>query len=77
MKIALLEDNLDVAMQHLRNAVDKGYIIFNAIRTEPIYERLRQHPEWSEILAESNKRVDLQLEIYFKMVAEDKKAYLK
>ncbi len=76
MKIALLEDNLDVAMQHLRNAVDKGYIIFNAIRTEPTYERLRQHPEWSEILAESNKRVDLQLEIYFKMVAEDKKANL-
>ncbi len=74
--VATQKVNIDVAMQHLRKAVDKGYIIFNAIRTEPIYERLRQHPEWSEILAESNKRVVLQLEIYFKMVAEDKKANL-
>jgi len=74
MSIALYEDNLDFAIQHLKKAMDKGYIIGYNYRKEHIYMKLRQHPEWQAIFAESNRRAVIQREIYLKLVAEVEKA---
>ncbi len=73
MRIALLEDNFDLAIQHLKKAMDKGYILGSINSLNKIFTKIQQHPEWSEILEESNKRVVLQQKIYLKMLAEDEK----
>ncbi|MFT5451851.1 MAG: TolB-like protein/Tfp pilus assembly protein PilF [Enterobacterales bacterium] len=70
MTIAYLEQDIDKAILNLKKAMDKKYIINYYLKTVPMYKKLRQHPEWPAILAESDKRAAKQREIYLNLVAE-------
>jgi TolB-like protein/Tfp pilus assembly protein PilF len=70
MAIAYLEGDLEKAITSLKQAMKKQYIIEYYYKTLPMYKKLREHPEWSALLAESDKSAAEQREIYLKLVAQ-------
>ena len=76
MEISYLEEDIQKAMANLKKAMNKTYIIGNYYITNPMFKKLRQHPDWSALLEESDKRAAVQREIYLKLVAENDKTSL-
>ena len=76
MRIAYLEGDIQKAMANLKQAMDKKYIIDYDYKVEPMYKKLREHPDWPALLAESERRATIQREIYMKLVAEKDKSSL-
>ena len=72
MEIAVLDGDIDKAIVLLKNAMKKNYIVHNDYLKRTIYQKLRAHPEWPAIIAQSNKRASEQRDLYFKLIAEDK-----
>ncbi len=74
--IAFLEGDIDKVISNLKLAMDKNYILDIGYKIDPMYEKLRQHPEWPSLLEESDKRAAVQREIYLKLIAEKEKITL-
>jgi tetratricopeptide (TPR) repeat protein len=70
MEIAYLEGDLEKAIASLKQAMKKKYIIEAKYKGLKMYKKLREHPEWSTILLESDRRAAIQRELYLKLVAE-------
>lgn len=67
-----LMGDIDKAIAHLKASLDKGYLLGYRLLMMPMYQELRDHPEWPEILSINNQRKKIQADIYLKLVAEDK-----
>jgi TolB-like protein len=76
MEIAFLENDIDKAIEYLHIAMVNGYIIHYEYRDYPMYNSLREHPDWPALLAESDRRAAEQREIYLKLVAQEEKTSL-
>ena len=76
MEIAFLEGDSEKAITSLKNAMTSKYIISFKYKELAMYKKLREHPEWPALLAESDKRAAVQREIYLKLVAEGSKTSL-
>ena len=74
MEIAVLEGKTDEAVQYLKEAVKRGYILETPYIISPIYNKLREHSEWPAILIESNKKAEEQRLIYLDLVEKEKEA---
>jgi TolB-like protein/Flp pilus assembly protein TadD len=72
MEIAYLQGDIDRAISHLQNAMQQNYIVHFAYRINPIYKKLRAHPGWPAILAESNRRAAIQRDLYLKLSAKER-----
>jgi TolB-like protein/cytochrome c-type biogenesis protein CcmH/NrfG len=70
MEIAYLEGDIDKAIAALQQAMEQNYIVNFEYQVNPIYKKLRAHPDWPAIIAESNKRASVQRELYLKLIAE-------
>jgi TolB-like protein/Flp pilus assembly protein TadD len=70
MEIAYLEGDLEKAIASLKQAMKKKYIIEAKYKGLKMYKKLREHPEWSTILLESDRRAAIQRELYLKLVLE-------
>jgi hypothetical protein len=71
MEIATLENDIEKAIDNLKKAMDKSYIISYRYKMSLMYKKLREHPDWQAMLDESNKRAAAQRQIYFKLAAEE------
>ncbi|PCJ48471.1 MAG: hypothetical protein COA74_08745 [Gammaproteobacteria bacterium] len=77
MDIALLDGDIDKAIRSMQSATAKGYIVEYQIQKIPMYAKLRDHPQWPEIMAESNQRATEQRALYLKLVEEDNPSSLQ
>lgn len=73
MEIAYLEGDIDTAIANLKQAMEQNYIVNFEYQINPIYKKLRAHPDWPAIIAESNKRATVQRELYLELIAEGDK----
>jgi TolB-like protein/Tfp pilus assembly protein PilF len=71
MEVAYLAGNIDEAMERLKQAMAKNYILHFDYQKMPMFQKLWEHKEWPAILAESNKRAAIQRDLYLKLSAED------
>ena len=69
----VLEEDIDKAIFQLKKAMKKNYIVHYNYQKRTIYQKLRAHPDWPAIIAESNRRASVQREIYLKLVEEENK----
>ena len=70
MEIAYLEGDIDTAIANLKKAMEQNYIVNIEYQLNPIYKKLRAHPDWPSIMAESNKRAAIQRELYLELIDE-------
>ena len=70
MDLALLEGDIDKAIQHLQTAIRNGVPLTSEIRHWHMYQQLRNHPKWPSIRDTNDKRMAEQRDIYLKLVAE-------
>jgi tetratricopeptide (TPR) repeat protein len=69
MNLAYLSGNIDKAIEHLLISTKNGFIPGKGLRENPIFKKLREHPQWPEILANADKRMAAQRDTYLKLVA--------
>lgn len=70
--LAYLKGDVDKAISHLKVALDEGYLLDYRLLMMPMYQPLRDHPQWPEIISINNQRKKVQADIYLKLVAENK-----
>jgi len=68
--IAYLEDDIEKSIHHLRNLVTAGHLIQHEIRQFPMYQKLREHPDWQTLSEISNKLATEYREAYLKLLSE-------
>jgi TolB-like protein/Flp pilus assembly protein TadD len=71
MDIAYLDGDIDKTIRAMQSAMEKGYIVDYDFQKIPMYEALRTHPQWPEIMAESNQRATEQRTLYLKLAEEE------
>ncbi len=71
--IANLEGDIDKSIVLLQKAIQKGLIMKPYDMHTRLYDKIRAHPKWPDLFAESEKRAKVQREIYLKLVAEQTK----
>ena len=71
MEIAYLDGDIDKAVVNLKKAMERNYILNFEYKANSTYKKLREHPEWPSIMAESDKRAAVQRDIYLKLVAKE------
>ena len=76
MELAYIEGNVEQAVKYLKSSMKNGYMMAHTFIHGPISKKLRQHPEWPAILAESDRQAAEQREIYLTLIAEDEKGTL-
>ena len=69
MEITYLGGDIDKAITNLKKAMEQNYIVSFEYQTYPMYKKLRAHPDWPGIMAESNKRAAIQRELYLTLSA--------
>jgi len=70
MELAFLEGDIEKAIVNLKIAMEKNYIVNFEYRIQPVYKKVRAHPDWPAIIARSDKHAEIQRDIYLKRVAE-------
>ncbi|PCJ48447.1 MAG: hypothetical protein COA74_08615 [Gammaproteobacteria bacterium] len=64
MEMAFLSGDNNKAVEYLQAAMERGYILDFGYQIMPMYQSLREHPEWPSIVDQSKKRQKEQGEIY-------------
>jgi TolB-like protein len=69
--LALLSDEVDLAVKLFAQKLIKGYIIDPKFFRNQYYQDLRDHPEWQNLVASSEKNRLKELALYQKLVAKE------
>ena len=70
--VAYLEGDVERAVEYLKIALEKKFLFYLSIKNDPMYNKLHQHPDWLELLEESNERAKVQRELYLKLLEQQK-----
>ena len=72
MNNSYFSGDLDSAITQYQQAISDGYIIEQKYKIHPMYAKLRAHPQWGSLLAESNRHADKERKIYLALSKTDK-----